>query len=40
MHFRGNFKNFYNGRRFFVKGMQIKNIGDVLELHKNPQNPL
>ena len=28
-----------NGSRFIVKSMQIKNICDVVELHKNPRNP-
>ena len=42
MHFCENFNNNNkkkNGSRFIVKSMQIKNICDVVELHKNPRNP-
>ena len=28
------------GRRFIFKNVQIKNIFDVVEITKNPQNPL
>ena len=40
MHFCANFKEIEMGRRFFVKNMQIKNISDIVELRKNPGNPL
>ena len=40
MHFCANFKEIEMGCRLFVKNMQIKNISDVVELPKNPGNPL
>ena len=40
MHFRGNFIKFKTGRRFIVKSMEIKNICNVVELHKNTRNLL
>ena len=39
MHLRGNFKNLQKIRRFIVKSVKIKNSSDLVELHKNPQNP-
>ena len=40
MHFCPNFKKLYKGHRFIVKNVLIKNICDVVELHKNSRNPL
>ena len=39
MHFRGNFKEILKDRRLIVKGMWIKNICGVVEIHKNSRNP-
>ena len=40
IHFIANFKNFKMARLCMVKALSIKNNCDVVELHKNFQNPL
>ena len=40
MHFRRNFKKFGKGYHFIVKSMQIKNICNTAEIHKDTQNLL
>ena len=40
MHIRANLKKKKKCRRFIVTNMQIKNISDVVEITKNPENPL
>ena len=39
MYIRANFTKNEKGRRSTVKNVYIKNISDVLEITKNPQNP-
>ena len=40
MQFRENPTKTLKTRRFFIKNVYIKNIYGVLELPKNPRNPL